>query len=139
MSITALCADVSLYSDSLPRTFHHFLSSAEFVSSVNVFLVLIPVFYLQTNRSLSLDIRAGVLSDSVTLAGFQVNASRYSSGTAAIVQGQLRGLLSPKVNTLPLVRTIGRTMTQGKTYGPQITVKRISTRCENEKSIPNWT
>lgn len=58
----------------------------------------------------------------------QVLASRYSSGTAAIVQGQLRGLLSPKVNTLPLVRSIGRTMTQGKTYGPQITVKRISTR-----------
>uniref|UniRef100_A0A8C1NKA8 HECT-type E3 ubiquitin transferase n=1 Tax=Cyprinus carpio TaxID=7962 RepID=A0A8C1NKA8_CYPCA len=65
----------------------------------------------------------------------QVNASRYSSGTAAIVQGQLRGLLSPKVNTLPLVRTIGRTMTQGKTYGPQITVKRISTRGRSSKPI----
>lgn len=33
-----------LYSDSLPRTFHHFLSSAEFVSSVKVFLVTVPVF-----------------------------------------------------------------------------------------------
>ncbi|XP_065100040.1 probable E3 ubiquitin-protein ligase HERC1 isoform X2 [Paramisgurnus dabryanus] len=65
----------------------------------------------------------------------QVNVSRYSSGTAAIVQGQLRGLLSPKVNTLPLVRTIGRTMTQGKTYGPQITVKRISTRGRSSKPI----
>ncbi|XP_052393189.1 probable E3 ubiquitin-protein ligase HERC1 isoform X2 [Carassius gibelio] len=65
----------------------------------------------------------------------QVNASRYSSGTSAIVQGQLRGLLSPKVNTLPLVRTIGRTMTQGKTYGPQITVKRISTRGRSSKPI----
>ncbi|CAB1352023.1 unnamed protein product [Coregonus sp. 'balchen'] len=65
----------------------------------------------------------------------QVSASRYSSGTAAIVQGQLRGLLSPKVNTLPLVRSIGRTMTQGKTYGPQITVKRISTRGRSSKPI----
>uniref|UniRef100_A0A8B9HD78 HECT-type E3 ubiquitin transferase n=1 Tax=Astyanax mexicanus TaxID=7994 RepID=A0A8B9HD78_ASTMX len=63
------------------------------------------------------------------------STSRYSSGTAAIVQGQLRGLLSPKVNTLPLVRSIGRTMTQGKTYGPQITVKRISTRGRSSKPI----
>lgn len=69
-----------------------------------------------------------VLTASWHLPLCQVLASRYSSGTAAIVQGQLRGLLSPKVNTLPLVRSIGRTMTQGKTYGPQITVKRISTR-----------
>lgn len=58
----------------------------------------------------------------------QVSTSRYSSGTTAIIRGELRGLLSPKVNTLPLVRSIGRTMTQGKTYGPQITVKRISTK-----------
>ncbi|KAM3873957.1 putative E3 ubiquitin-protein ligase HERC1 [Diretmus argenteus] len=65
----------------------------------------------------------------------QVSASRYSSGTTAIVRGQLRGLLSSKVNTLPLVRSIGRTMTQGKTYGPQITVKRISTRGRSTKPI----
>lgn len=61
--------------------------------------------------------------------------SRYSSGTNAIIRGDLRGLLSPKVNTLPLVRSIGRTMTQGKTYGPQITVKRISTRGRSSKPI----
>ncbi|XP_030623810.1 probable E3 ubiquitin-protein ligase HERC1 [Chanos chanos] len=65
----------------------------------------------------------------------QVSASRYSSGTAAIVQGHLRGLLSPKVNALPLVRCIARTMTQGKTYGPQITVKRISARGRSSKPI----
>ncbi|KAK1176357.1 putative E3 ubiquitin-protein ligase HERC1 isoform X1 [Acipenser oxyrinchus oxyrinchus] len=65
----------------------------------------------------------------------QVSASRYSSGASAIAQGQLRGLLSPKVNTLPLVRSIGRTMIQGKTYGPQITVKRISTRGRSSKPI----
>ncbi|KAL4617326.1 putative E3 ubiquitin-protein ligase HERC1 [Arapaima gigas] len=65
----------------------------------------------------------------------QVTVSRYSSGTSAIIQGQLRGLLSPKVNTLPLVRTIGRTMTQGKTYGPQIIVKRLSARGRSSKPI----
>ncbi|KAM9794366.1 putative E3 ubiquitin-protein ligase HERC1 isoform 3-T6 [Syngnathus typhle] len=64
-----------------------------------------------------------------------VSTSRYTSGTTAIVRGELRGLLSPKVNTLPLVRSIGRTMTQGKTYGPQITVKRISTRGRSSKPI----
>ncbi|XP_049459513.1 probable E3 ubiquitin-protein ligase HERC1 isoform X5 [Epinephelus fuscoguttatus] len=64
-----------------------------------------------------------------------VSTSRYSSGTTAIIRGDLRGLLSPKVNTLPLVRSIGRTMTQGKTYGPQITVKRISTRGRSSKPI----
>lgn len=64
-----------------------------------------------------------------------VSTSRYSSGTNAIIRGELRGLLSPKVNTLPLVRCIGRTMTQGKTYGPQITVKRISTRGRSSKPI----
>ncbi|XP_068430797.1 probable E3 ubiquitin-protein ligase HERC1 isoform X3 [Clinocottus analis] len=64
-----------------------------------------------------------------------VFTSRYSSGTTAIIRGDLRGLLSPKVNTLPLVRSIGRTMTQGKTYGPQITVKRISTRGRSSKPI----
>ncbi|XP_047185393.1 probable E3 ubiquitin-protein ligase HERC1 isoform X3 [Scophthalmus maximus] len=64
-----------------------------------------------------------------------VSTSRYSSGTTAIIRGELRGLLSPKVNTLPLVRCIGRTMTQGKTYGPQITVKRISTRGRSSKPI----
>ncbi|XP_034457870.1 probable E3 ubiquitin-protein ligase HERC1 isoform X1 [Hippoglossus hippoglossus] len=65
----------------------------------------------------------------------RVSTSRYSSGTTAIIRGELRGLLSPKVNTLPLVRCIGKTMTQGKTYGPQITVKRISTRGRSSKPI----
>ncbi|KAM8872529.1 putative E3 ubiquitin-protein ligase HERC1 isoform 2-T2 [Synchiropus picturatus] len=64
-----------------------------------------------------------------------VSTSRYSSGTSAIIRGELRGLLSPKVNTLPLMRSIGRTMTQGKTYGPQITVKRLSTRGRSSKPI----
>lgn len=54
--------------------------------------------------------------------------SHYNAGTWGIVQGQLRPLLAPRVYTLPMVRSIGKTMVQGKNYGPQITVKRISTR-----------
>ncbi|KAE8297728.1 putative E3 ubiquitin-protein ligase HERC1 [Larimichthys crocea] len=52
-----------------------------------------------------------------------------------IVQGQLRPLLAPRVYTLPMVRSIGKTMVQGKNYGPQITVKRISTRGRKCKPI----
>lgn len=60
--------------------------------------------------------------------------SHYNAGTWGIVQGQLRPLLAPRVYTLPMVRSIGKTMVQGKNYGPQITVKRISTR-----SVLHWT
>lgn len=59
---------------------------------------------------------------------FQSCTSRYNPGTWGIVQGQLRPLLAPRVYMLPMVRSIGKTMVQGKNYGPQITVKRISTR-----------
>ncbi|KAF6207949.1 hypothetical protein GE061_016398 [Apolygus lucorum] len=38
----------------------------------------------------------------------------------------LRPLLSPRVYTLPLVRCLGRTMVQGRNYGPQVTVSRLS-------------
>uniref|UniRef100_A0A673N4A9 HECT-type E3 ubiquitin transferase n=1 Tax=Sinocyclocheilus rhinocerous TaxID=307959 RepID=A0A673N4A9_9TELE len=61
--------------------------------------------------------------------------SRYNAGTWGIVQGQLRPLLAPRVYTLPMVRAIGKTMVQGKNYGPQITVKRISTRGRKCKPI----
>uniref|UniRef100_A0A671MPF4 HECT-type E3 ubiquitin transferase n=1 Tax=Sinocyclocheilus anshuiensis TaxID=1608454 RepID=A0A671MPF4_9TELE len=61
--------------------------------------------------------------------------SRYNAGTWGIVQGQLRPLLAPGVYTLPMVRSIGKTMVQGKNYGPQITVKRISTRGRKCKPI----
>lgn len=63
--------------------------------------------------------------------------SHYNAGTWGIVQGQLRPLLAPRVYTLPMVRSIGKTMVQGKNYGPQITVKRISTRSVNapERSV----
>ncbi|XP_041442593.1 probable E3 ubiquitin-protein ligase HERC1 isoform X2 [Xenopus laevis] len=65
----------------------------------------------------------------------QSNASHYNAGTWGIVQGQLRPLLAPRVYTLPMVRSIGKTMVQGKNYGPQITVKRISTRGRKCKPI----
>ncbi|XP_051919775.1 probable E3 ubiquitin-protein ligase HERC1 isoform X1 [Hippocampus zosterae] len=61
--------------------------------------------------------------------------SHYNAGTWGIVQGQLRALLAPRVYTLPLVRSIGKTMVQGKNYGPQITVRRISTRGRKCKPI----
>lgn len=61
--------------------------------------------------------------------------SKYDAGASAIVQGKIRPLLAPRVYTLPLVRSIGRTMMQGKNYGPQITVKRLSTRGKKCKPI----
>ncbi|XP_074033510.1 probable E3 ubiquitin-protein ligase HERC1 isoform X2 [Leptinotarsa decemlineata] len=43
-----------------------------------------------------------------------------------MISPKLRPILAPRVYTLPFVRCIGKTMIQGKNYGPQITVKRIS-------------
>lgn len=42
------------------------------------------------------------------------------------ISPKLRPLLAPRVYTLPFVRCIGKTMVQGKNYGPQIVVRRIS-------------
>ncbi|KAG8303963.1 putative E3 ubiquitin-protein ligase herc1, partial [Homalodisca vitripennis] len=39
---------------------------------------------------------------------------------------RLRPLLAPRVYTLPLVRALGRTMVQGRNYGPQVTVRRLA-------------
>ena len=52
----------------------------------------------------------------------------FSAGSDALVRSSVRNLLATRVHTLPLVRAIGKTMVQGKNYGPQITVKRLSTR-----------
>ncbi|XP_071845609.1 probable E3 ubiquitin-protein ligase HERC1 isoform X3 [Apostichopus japonicus] len=59
----------------------------------------------------------------------------FSRGVTGIVEGQLRPLLAPRVYTLPMVRSIGRTMVQGKNYGPQVTVKRLATRGKKCKPI----
>lgn len=64
--------------------------------------------------------------------------SHYNAGTWGIVQGQLRPLLAPRVYTLPMVRSIGKTMVQGKNYGPQITVKRISTRSVLHRTLSQF-
>ncbi|MPC18905.1 putative E3 ubiquitin-protein ligase HERC1 [Portunus trituberculatus] len=52
----------------------------------------------------------------------------YLDNVSAVTSGEVRSLVSPRVYTLPLVRCLGRTMVQGRNYGPQVTVKRISSR-----------
>ncbi|XP_062621584.1 probable E3 ubiquitin-protein ligase HERC1 [Saccostrea cucullata] len=59
----------------------------------------------------------------------------YAAGMSGIVDGRLRPLLSPRVFSLPMVRAIGKTMVQGKNYGPPITVKRLSTRGKKCKPV----
>ncbi|XP_052100156.1 probable E3 ubiquitin-protein ligase HERC1 isoform X2 [Mytilus californianus] len=61
--------------------------------------------------------------------------NRYDAGMEGIIDGRLRMLLSPRVYTLPMVRAIGKTMVQGKNYGPQITVRRLSTRGKKCKPV----
>ncbi|XP_071965475.1 probable E3 ubiquitin-protein ligase HERC1 isoform X2 [Antedon mediterranea] len=65
----------------------------------------------------------------------QVKLKTYNIGTNGLLDGHLRPLLAPRVYTLPMVRSIGRTMVQGKNYGPQITVKRLATRGRKSKPI----
>ncbi|KAE8748468.1 hypothetical protein FOCC_FOCC004763 [Frankliniella occidentalis] len=48
---------------------------------------------------------------------------------------ELRPLLAPRVYTLPLVRCIGRTMVQGRNYGPQVTVRRLAVRTRRPTPI----
>ncbi|XP_066271875.1 probable E3 ubiquitin-protein ligase HERC1 [Branchiostoma lanceolatum] len=71
----------------------------------------------------------------LNLSPHQTNLGVYSIGVEGLVQGNLRPLLAPRVYTLPMVRAIGRTMVQGKNYGPQITVRRLATRGRKCKPI----
>ena len=64
----------------------------------------------------------------MVLLKLQGEMPQYARGMSGIVDGRLRPLLSPRVFSLPMVRAIGKTMVQGKNYGPPITVKRLSTR-----------
>ncbi|KAL1506224.1 hypothetical protein ABEB36_005622 [Hypothenemus hampei] len=52
-----------------------------------------------------------------------------------LVSPKLRPLLAPRVYTLPFVRCIGKTMVQGKNYGPPIIVRRISQEGRKVKPI----
>ncbi|XP_048583459.1 probable E3 ubiquitin-protein ligase HERC1 isoform X5 [Nematostella vectensis] len=65
----------------------------------------------------------------------EVEAHAYNRGTIGFVRGQLRPLLATRVSNLPIVRAMGRTMVQGKNYGPQITVKRLIGRGKKSKAI----
>nr|CAH7744976.1 unnamed protein product [Callosobruchus chinensis] len=51
-----------------------------------------------------------------------------------LISPRLRPLLMPRVYVNPFVRCIGKTMVQGKNYGPQIVVKRIAQ--EGHKCTP---
>jgi len=53
----------------------------------------------------------------------------------APTHGKLRTLLTPRVATLPFIRTLCRTMLQQRTYGPTITVRRIAVRGKKKKPI----
>lgn len=63
------------------------------------------------------------------------DSNGLESGIPGLVEGQLRSVLSPRVYTLPMVRSIGKTMVQGKNCGPQITVQRLSTRGKKCKPV----
>ncbi|XP_067933208.1 probable E3 ubiquitin-protein ligase HERC1 [Watersipora subatra] len=56
----------------------------------------------------------------------QDDLGNFNSGEKHITSAAIRSILLPRVFSLPLVRTIGKTMVQGKNFGPQITVKRIA-------------
>ncbi|KAK5649906.1 hypothetical protein RI129_000935 [Pyrocoelia pectoralis] len=53
----------------------------------------------------------------------------------SLTSPKLRPLLALRVYTLPLVRCIGKTMVQGRNYGPQVTVKRIANKGRKCKPI----
>ncbi|KAJ8304849.1 hypothetical protein KUTeg_018432 [Tegillarca granosa] len=64
-----------------------------------------------------------------------LSCNQYDIGMMGIMDGRLRSILSPRVYTLPMVRAVGKTMVQGKNYGPQITVKRLGTRGKKCKPV----
>lgn len=57
--------------------------------------------------------------------------------SALLKCGNLRALLSPRIYSLPLVRSISRTMVQGRNYGPQVLVRRLATRGSKPRPIFN--
>jgi len=59
----------------------------------------------------------------------------FNQGTTGFVHGHLRPLLANRVANLPIVRALGRTMIQGKNYGPQVTVTRLNVRGKKMQPI----
>merc|ERR1712106_885383 len=45
---------------------------------------------------------------------------------STLVSGNLRPLLTSRLTMMPMVKSVGRTMVMGRNYGPQITVKRLT-------------
>lgn len=59
---------------------------------------------------------------------FKTDSHPFNTGTTGFVNAHLRPLLANRVSILPIVRALGRTMIQGKNYGPQVTVSRLNVR-----------
>ena len=51
------------------------------------------------------------------------------------MSGRIRPVLTSRLTVLPMVKAIGRTMVLGRNYGPQITVKRLSTKGKKRLTI----
>lgn len=79
-----------------------------------------------------------LISSSWRLMNFKLSETEshpFNLGSTGFVQGHLRPLLANRVSNLPIVRALGRTMIQGKNYGPQITVTRLNVRGKKMQPI----
>ncbi|XP_018024010.1 probable E3 ubiquitin-protein ligase HERC1 isoform X2 [Hyalella azteca] len=76
-----------------------------------------------------------LVSSSWRFLGLGADASLVSGLGRDVSNGSMRALLTPRVYTLPLVRCLSRTMQTGRIYGPQVTVKRFSSRGQTVKPI----
>ncbi|XP_068741343.1 probable E3 ubiquitin-protein ligase HERC1 [Montipora capricornis] len=79
-----------------------------------------------------------LISSSWRLMNFKLSEAEshpFNLGSTGFVQGHLRPLLANRVSNLPIVRALGRTMIQGKNYGPQITVTRLNVRGKKMQPI----
>ena len=64
-----------------------------------------------------------------------VFSTPFSVSESAIVSGLLRPILTCRLTVMPMVKAVGRTMVMGRNYGPQITVKRLSTKGKKRRTI----
>lgn len=58
----------------------------------------------------------------------------FNSASFGLTSGLVRPILFPRVSNLPMVRALGKTMVQGRNYGPYVTVRRLAVR--GKKSSP---
>ena len=76
-----------------------------------------------------------LVSSSWRFLGLGTDIVRQNGLGKVVSNGGMRSLLTPRVYTLPLVRCLSRTMQTGRNYGPQVTVKRFSSRGQAVKPI----